>query len=109
MSTPQKSNASGGRWQYSAKNEARKLGNNEGDWNLAGATLTRTRLGRRKSKKGGDDDTVDESSKETRPSSPKELVIGAGDKANDDAQSTALSSLTGDSSSQSKNRPSCTC
>ena len=98
MSTPQKSNASGGgKWKYSTKNETRKLGNAEGDWNLAGTTssLTRTRLGRRK--RDDNDSSVGE---EPGPSPTQLFASVAGD---DD--STALSSLTGDSSSQSNNKP----
>ena len=50
MSTPQKSNASGGKWKVSSKSEARKLSNREDDWNLAGNEVrprTRQRRGTR--------------------------------------------------------------
>ena len=47
MSTPQKSNSSSSRkWKPSATTEARKLSNNEGDWNLAGGVIDQGRRAR---------------------------------------------------------------
>ena len=46
MATPQKSNSSRRRkWRAGAETEARRLGNTELDWNLAGGSLSRTRGG----------------------------------------------------------------
>ena len=91
MSTPQKSNSSNkGKWRPAAANEARRLGNTEGDWNLpGGGQLPRTRGA---------------SSSVCIPR-PRDLFgdsVIDGDGSVGDCQSSAASSLTDSTSTKRK-------
>ena len=102
--TPQKSNSSsrkkrGGKWRPGTSTEARKLGNNERDWNLAGApaNLARTRGASSRSV------VVPEQSAAATP----RLLFGDEDHVatrTDGDDSTALSSLTGDASTSTSSK-----
>ena len=83
MSTPQKSNKKG-KWQPNASVESRRLGNAEGDWNLAGSI---TSLPHTKGK------TSQEVAK--APSSAGICLPCAKDAAVDD-DDTGISSVTAD-------------
>lgn len=89
--TPLKSNSSSSKkWRPSASTEARRLGNNEGDWNLATGAASTTNLSRTRGRR----------SRLSLPQSlpqPRQLC-------NVDDDSTALSSLTDDASASSKHR-----
>lgn len=104
MSTPQKSNSSSGKKKISAKAEARKLTNKEDDWNLAGFDNLPSRRERRRR---SDEESTGTGIVLCRPAgqttrlvpSPKELFSQGED------DSTAVSSLTADSSSSKFYKP----
>ena len=100
MSTPQRSNSSSSnKWKPAASIEARKLGNNEADWNLAGSSnLPRTRARLQPS-------TSTENSCIVPRTQGRQLLF---DRSCDDSISTGVSSLTDDrslSSSKQSRRP----
>ena len=100
MSTPQKSNSSSSKqkkWRPDVSSEARKLGNNEDDWNLASAG---NQLARRTRASTSSAPPI------VRPlqlqQEPRQL-FDLDDTRGDD-NSTALSSLTDDNSALSRSR-----
>ena len=88
MATPQKSNSSKkkrSKWKPQAGAEARRLGNTEGDWNLAGS------IGSRRS------------NRTSSPAGPRDL-FGEEVKLDDDAGSSAASSLTASTSTNKRKK-----
>ena len=101
MATPPKSNSSGGKYKATAAREARKLGNKEGDWNLAGSVTSRAA---RASWRETDHSSLPAIA--AVAASPRQLFLGIEKRNDDDDKSTALSSLTaGSSSSKARVRP----